>query len=87
MTSPVRDALRRWVLERNPCLDPAELRDDTPLLESRLVTSLQVTDLLLLIESLRQAPIDVERLRPGAFRDLATIRETFFDDARSAACR
>ena len=71
------------MLERNPCVEEAALADDTPLLESRLVTSLQITDLLVLIESLRHAPIDIQQLRPGAFRDIATIHHTFFESARS----
>lgn len=74
----VRNALRQWVLDRNPCVDSASLDDDTPLVSSRLVTSLQVTDLLLFIESLRQEAIDVECLTPGAFRNLDTIATTFF---------
>jgi hypothetical protein len=36
-----------------------------------------------LIESLRHAPIDIQQLRPGAFRDIATIHHTFFESARS----
>jgi hypothetical protein len=79
MTTPaVRQALREWVLERNSALDPAELREDTPLLSRRLVTSLQVTDLLLFIESLRRRPVGIESLTPGAFRDIDTIARTFF---------
>ena len=72
-----RAALRRWVLERNPGLDPAALHDDTPLISSRLVTSLQVVDLLLFIESLRRRPVDPGSLCAGAFRDIDTIHRTF----------
>jgi hypothetical protein len=75
-----RGAVRAWVLARNPGLDPGDLRDDTPLLAGRLVTSLQVVDLLLLIESLRHAPVSAESLRPGAFRDIGTICRTFLAD-------
>jgi hypothetical protein len=72
-----RVALRQWVLERNQDLDPAALRDDTPLISSRLVTSLHVVDLLLLIESLRLRPVDAGSLCAGAFRDIETIHRTF----------
>jgi hypothetical protein len=74
----VRLALRQWVLNRNPQVDPAQLTDHTPLVSSRLVTSLQVTDLLLFIESLRERPVEVESLAAGAFSDLETIHRTFF---------
>ncbi len=68
-----RDALRRFVLELNPALDPAELRDDTALIACRLITSRHVLDLLLLVESLRHAPIDPRTLVPSAFADINSI--------------
>ena len=72
-----REALRRWVLERNPDLDDAELAVDTPLIERRYLTSLQVPDLLLFIEELRGAPVDPTHLKPGVFRSLDSIHQTF----------
>ncbi len=72
-----REALRRWVLERNPDLDDAELADDTPLIERRYLTSLQVPDLLLFIEELRGAPVDPTHLKPGVFRSIGSIHQTF----------
>lgn len=74
----VRRALRQWVAERNPGLSPDDLADDTALIERRYLTSLQVADLLVFIERLRQAPVDVSRLRPGAFRDIDAIHRAFF---------
>ncbi len=72
-------ALRTWVMERNPGLDPGALRDDTPLLDNGLLSSLQVMDLLLFVESLRGAPVAPAALRPGTFRDLASIRRLLPD--------
>ena len=72
-----KDALRRWVLERNPELDEADLSDDTPLIERRYLTSLQVADLLVFLEELRGTPIDASGLKPGVFRSIATISEAF----------
>jgi len=73
----IRVALRDWVREQAG--DEVPLIDDaTPLIASRLITSLQVMDLLLLLEELRQEPIDPTALRPGAFRDIDTIYATFF---------
>jgi hypothetical protein len=73
-----REALREWVLQRNAAIAETDLRDDTPLVADRLVTSLQVIDLLLFIESLRQQPVEVHSLNPGAFQDIDTICRTFF---------
>ncbi len=87
MTGPAgeeaaRAAVRRWVLERNPDLPADGLRDDTPLLRDRLVTSVQVLDLLLLVESLRDAPIDPVDLIAGSFADVDTIARTFLGVGR-----
>ncbi|MFN2502843.1 MAG: hypothetical protein ABR540_01170, partial [Acidimicrobiales bacterium] len=73
-----RAALRNWVAARNPDVDPAELTDDTPLIERRYLTSLQVADLMVFIESLRQAPLDPTALRPGVFRSIDAIHGAFF---------
>ncbi|MBW3626182.1 MAG: hypothetical protein KY412_01075 [Actinobacteria bacterium] len=74
----VREALRSWIAERNPDLPAGEPSDDTPLIERRYLTSLQVTDLLLYVEELRQAPIDPASLRPGVFRSIDAIHSAFF---------
>ncbi len=72
-----KDAVRQWVLERNPDLKEADLADDTPLIERRYLTSLQVTDLLMFLEELRGAPVDPAHLEPGVFRSIDTIHQAF----------
>ena len=72
-----KEALRRWVLERNPELNDSDLSDDTPLIERRYLTSLQVADLLLFLEELRGAPVDASRLKPGVFRSIDAIHQAF----------
>jgi hypothetical protein len=73
-----RAAIRNWIAERNPDVDPTDVADDTPLIERRYLTSLQIADLMVFIESLRQAPIDPVVLRPGVFRSVDAIYGTFF---------
>ncbi len=68
-----RAAVRAFVLSLNPGLDPAELRDDTPLVTGRLVTSRHILDLLLLVERLRAAPIDPRTLVAATFADIDSI--------------
>ena len=43
-----KEAIRQWVLERNRELEVGDLADDTPLIERRYLTSLQVADLVLI---------------------------------------
>ena len=79
--SDVRGALRAWVAERNPEVAPGEIADDTPLIEARYLTSLQIGELLVFIEELRRAPVDAASLKPGVFRSLDAICATFFPSA------
>jgi len=81
--SEFRAALRGWILEHGQ-IAPAELHDDTPLIERRVVTSVQVMDLILFLEELRGATIDVESLKPGAFRSIDVIVAGFGTGARHA---
>lgn len=53
------------------------MRDDTPILEQRILTSLHVLELVLFLEQVTGLPIDVQRLRPGVFRDVDTICRSF----------
>lgn len=73
-----RAALRAWIRDHNPDVPAGEPADDSPLIERRYLTSLQVADLLLYIEELRQSPIDPRRLKAGVFKTIDAIHATFF---------
>ena len=73
-----REALRAWIREHNPDVPAGEPADGTRLIERRYLTSLQVADLLLYIEELRQAPVDPTRLKPGVFASIDDIYGAFF---------
>jgi len=76
--SDVREALRAWVRDHNPDVPAGEPADGTRLIECRYLTSLQVADLLLFIEELRQAPVDPASLKPGVFASIDDICAAFF---------
>ena len=73
--------LRAWVVRANGRIAPEELADDTPLIQERIITSLQVMDLLLLIERLSGRRVDARRIAPGSFHSIDAILERFFDHA------
>lgn len=75
-----RTALREWIVKANGKIRQEDLHEDTPILEQRIVTSLQIMDLILFLEQLRAKPIDVENLKPGVFRTLNDIHRNFFED-------
>lgn len=73
----VRGALREWVRGHTTVAVPDEFDDHTPLIATRILTSLQVAELLLYVEELRGDSLDPRSLRPGVFRDLDTVYATF----------
>lgn len=81
----VREALRHWVLKNSSKIGSEYLTDDTPIIEQRIIKSVQIMDLVLFIERLRDRSIEVESLKPGTFRNINTIYNNFFagdDDGR-----
>jgi len=80
LPSAVRD-LRSWLLANGRNLREDTLTDSTALFEQRHITSIQVPDLLLLIESLRGKAIDLAALRPGDLKDLRTITARFLSES------
>lgn len=73
----IRKLLRSWVLTKAPGLSADGLTDRTPLFEERHLRSVHLPELLMLLERLRAAPIEVEDLRPGDFRDIHTMVDRF----------
>lgn len=78
MSATDRDAVRAWILQKVPGLDPARLGDDTLILKERLITSLQIMDLILFIESRRKGSIDRTRMKPENFQSIRSICAAFF---------
>lgn len=72
-----RAAVRSCLAAVKPQLDLAALADDTPLLESRAISSFDLLELILYLEQARGTAITREHLRPGSFRDVRTIARVF----------
>ena len=79
--SEARQLLRQWVTANARRPVNGDLRDDTPILEQRVITSLQVMELILFVEKTSGRPIDVTQLKPCSFRTIENIYQTFFTGA------
>jgi acyl carrier protein len=74
----IREALREWIVKTNGKIQPEQLDDETPIIEQRIISSLQVMDLIFFIEKLSNKSIEVESLKVGVFRNINAIYDTFF---------
>jgi hypothetical protein len=70
----IRAELRSFVQLRARNLP---VTDRTPLFAQRALRSVHVPELLLLLERLRGAPIDIERLQPGDLHSIDVMVERF----------
>jgi acyl carrier protein len=76
-----RQRLRDWISANARRSVPGGLRDDTPILEQRVITSLQVMELILFVEKSGGRPVDITSLKPSSFRSIEDIHRTFFAGA------
>ncbi len=76
--SEIKEALRAWVLKKSKRPEAAQVTDQTSLLESRIISSLQVMELILEIERLKGSNLDIKQLKAGAFQNIDTIYTSFF---------
>ena len=70
----LRRAVRAFVEQR---CEGLRISDDTPLLTLRILRSIHLPELIILLERLRGAPIDVECLAHGDFGSIDAIVERF----------
>ncbi len=77
MTTEAIMAVRSCLAGVKPGLDVESIAVDTPLLEERIITSFDVLDLLIHLEQASGMPIGRDQLKPGSFRDIATIARIF----------
>ena len=75
--SQIRQRLRDWILTK-PDASSRDINDGTLLVDEELITSIDVLDLILLIEDLSGTSIDPTQLQPGSFDSIDKIYEIFF---------
>ena len=79
MSENTREKLRAFVLDSTESAI-ADLTDQTHLFENGILKSIQVMDLILFVEEISGQDIDVEGLKPGAFKDIDTIIKNFCEN-------
>lgn len=70
--------LSEWVLDRAGVKDRSGFTPTTKIIDDGLLTSLDVVELILFIEDLRGAEVDVDALEPESFESVTTLMATFF---------
>jgi acyl carrier protein len=77
----IRARLREWILEHAKAPPPGGgLSDQTGLLDTGLLSSLDVVEFVLFIEELRGAEVEADEIEPEVFTNLDTLWDGFFAD-------
>jgi acyl carrier protein len=74
----IRRQLRGWILERAGASEDRLASDDLPILEEGLLSSLDIVEFVLFIESLRGEEVDIEAIDPEVFTNIDTLYKAFF---------
>jgi acyl carrier protein len=79
--SEIRRQLRDWILKRSKNPPKGSFTDTTEILEEGILSSLDVVEFVLYIESLRGDEVDTDAIEPEAFTSIDTLYATFFGAA------
>jgi acyl carrier protein len=79
--SEIRRQLRDWILKRSKNPPKGAFTDTTAILDDGILSSLDVVEFVLYIESLRGDEVDTDAIEPEAFTSIDTLYTTFFGAA------
>jgi acyl carrier protein len=80
----VRTELRNWIRMRAKMPPAKELHDSTPILDQGILSSLDVAELILYIESLKGEEVDIAAIEPKVLKNVDTLYIAFFGDGPQA---
>ncbi len=77
----VKAKLRDWIGKRARKSLSQPLADDTRVLDEGILSSLDIVEFVLFIESLRGDDIDIESIEPAVFNSVNSLHAAFFAKA------
>jgi len=81
----IRSSLKRWILDHTKAQLKGDLLDDTPILEQGILSSLDIVEFVLYIESLRGEEVDTDSIEPEVFTSVDTLWDGFFAPLKKAS--
>jgi acyl carrier protein len=81
----IKNRLSTWVAEQSSDYRQDTVPFDLPIIEQRIITSVQIMELILYLEHLRGEPINPMHIKPGAFSSIDAIYQHFFAEGQAYA--
>jgi acyl carrier protein len=69
--------LKNWVLQKSTKVTSDDLTYSTPLIDTRIISSMQVMELILFLEKLKGSRLNMKNIKPGVFQDINSIYNSF----------
>lgn len=76
--SDIKGRLRDWIVKHSKAPGKAAFTDDTHILEEGILSSLDIVEFVLFIESLRGEDVDTDDIEPQVFTSINTLYAAFF---------
>lgn len=76
--SDIKGRLRDWIVKHSKAPAKAAFTDDTHILEEGILSSLDIVEFVLFIESLRGEDVDTDDIEPQVFTSINTLYAAFF---------
>lgn len=72
-----KQKLRNWIIQKNGQINETQIDFDTKILEEKLISSLQIMELILFLGKLKGSSLNMENVKPGSFSSINIIHEQF----------
>lgn len=79
--SEVRRSLRQWITKHAKNPPGPGFSDETMILEQGILSSLDIVEFVLYIESVRGEEVDTDAIEPDAFTNINALYKAFFTTA------
>ena len=76
--SEIRTKLRNWIVKHTKAASKTAFTDETHILEEGILSSLDIVEFVLFIESLRGEDVDTDDIEPQVFTSINTLYAAFF---------
>jgi acyl carrier protein len=73
----IRAKLKQWIRDHAKA-SANDLADDTPILDTGILSSLDIVELVLFIESLKGDEVDPDNIEPESFKSVDAMMKGFF---------
>lgn len=81
----IKHRLSAWLAEQSSAFNGEVIPYDLAIIEQRIITSVQIMDLILYLEHLRGEPINPLQIKAGAFASINAIYQHFFAEDHAYA--